>query len=146
MYLDFKDVCVTYEMPGRSVYAVDHVSLSLEKGQSLGLVGESGSGKSTLGMALLRLLPDTAKVTGSMMLDGQDMLTLSPKELHNVRWKKLSAVFQKSMNALSPVHRIGRQMVDIYLLHPPNASKAEAKARVIEVLKVVGLGERVFRA
>ena len=146
MYLDFKDVCVTYEMPGRSVYAVDHVSLSLEKGQSLGLVGESGSGKSTLGMALLRLLPDTAKVTGSMMLDGQDMLTLSPKELHNVRWKKLSAVFQKSMNALSPVHRIGRQMVDIYLLHAPNASKAEAKARVIEVLKVVGLGERVFRA
>ncbi len=146
MYLDFKDVCVTYEMPGRSVYAVDHVSLSLEKGQSLGLVGESGSGKSTLGMALLRLLPDTAKVTGSMVLDGQDMLTLSPKELHNVRWKKLSAVFQKSMNALSPVHRIGRQMVDIYLLHAPNASKSEAKARVIEVLKVVGLGERVFRA
>ena len=81
-----------------------------------------------------------------MMLDGQDMLTLSPKELHNVRWKKLSAVFQKSMNALSPVHRIGRQMVDIYLLHAPNVSKAEAKARVIEVLKVVGLGERVFRA
>ena len=107
MYLDFKDVCVTYEMPGRSVYAVNHVSLSLEKGQSLGLVGESGSGKSTLGMALLRLLPDTAKVTGSMMLDGQDMLTLSPKELHNVRWKKLSAVFQKSMNALSPCIALG---------------------------------------
>lgn len=95
MYLDFKDVCVTYEMPGRSVYAVDHVSLSLEKGQSLGLVGESGSGKSTLGMALLRLLPDTAKVTGSMMLDGQDMLTLSPKECTTFAGKSFPPCFRR---------------------------------------------------
>ena len=137
MYLDFKDVCVTYEMPGRSVYAVDHVSLSLEKGQSLGLVGESGSGKSTLGMALLRLLPDTAKVTGSMMLDGQDMLTLSPKELRKAR-QSITMIFQ-GFNLLMQRSALDNICFPLELSGTP---RKEAVARARELLKVVGLEGR----
>lgn len=144
--LEIKDLCVDYLMQDASVHAVDHVSLTLEKGDSMGLVGESGSGKSTLGMAVLRLLPEkTARVTGSVRFDGQELLTLPESQLRSVRWESLSAVFQKSMNALSPVHRIGRQMADVYRLHHPEADKAACRARVIEVLRQVDLGERVYR-
>lgn len=145
-YFDLRDVCVTYHMPKRDIHAVEHVSLTLEKGQSLGLVGESGSGKSTLGMAALRLLDEKqTSVTGQILLDGEDLLTLPQSRLHQIRWEKLAAVFQKSMNALSPVHRVGDQLTDVYLSHR-KVAKAEAKQRVLEVLKLVGLGERVYRA
>lgn len=145
-FFEVRDVCVDYLLPSRTVRAVEHVSLSLEKGQSLGLVGESGSGKSTLGMAALRLLDaQTSRVTGQILLDGRDLLTAGGRELHDTRWLKLSAVFQKSMNALSPVHRIGAQMCDVYRVHE-NADAREAKKRVLETLALVGLGERVYRA
>lgn len=145
-YFEAKDVSVAYQMPTRVIRAVDHVSFTLEKGQSLGLVGESGSGKSTFGMAALRLLDEkTAAVTGQILLDGRDLLTLDDQALHLVRWQTLSAVFQKSMNALSPVHKIGAQMADVYLCHK-KTSKDEAKKRVLETLKLVGLGERVYNA
>lgn len=144
--LEIRDLCVNYLMQDASVHAVDRVSLTLEKGDSMGLVGESGSGKSTLGMAVLRLLPEkTARVTGSVRFDGQELLTMPENQLRHVRWESLSAVFQKSMNALSPVHRIGAQMADVYRLHHPGADKVACKARVLEVLRQVDLGERVFR-
>lgn len=144
--LEIRDLCVDYLMQDASVHAVDRVSLTLEKGDSIGLVGESGSGKSTLGMAVLRLLPEkTARVTGSVRFDGQELLTLPENQLRHIRWESLSAVFQKSMNALSPVHRIGAQMADVYRLHHPEADKAACKARVLEVLRQVDLGERVYR-
>ena len=115
--LEIRDLCVDYLMQEGSVHAVDHVSLTLEEGSSLGLVGESGSGKSTLGMAILRLLPEkTARVTGSAVFQGEELLTMPESRLRQVRWQELAAVFQKSMNALSPVHRIGSQMADVYRL------------------------------
>lgn len=145
-YFEVQNVSVSYHMPSRVIRAVDKVSFSLEKGQSLGLVGESGSGKSTLGMAALRLLDEkTAKVTGRILLNGEDLLAMDEQALRRVRWQTLSAVFQKSMNALSPVHKIGAQMADVYLCHQ-KASHEEAKKRIIEVLKMVGLGERVYNA
>lgn len=144
--MEIKDLSVDYLMQEGRVHAVDHVSLSLQKGSSLGLVGESGSGKSTLGMAVLRLLsPQTAQVTGSVSFDGEELLTMPENRLHQVRWQSLAAVFQKSMNALSPVHRIGSQMADVYRLHHPEADKAACKARVLEVLRQVDLAERVYR-
>ena len=144
--LEIRDLCVDYLMQEGSVHAVDHVSLTLEEGSSLGLVGESGSGKSTLGMAILRLLPEkTARVTGSAVFQGEELLTMPESRLRQVRWQELAAVFQKSMNALSPVHRIGNQMADVYRLHHPEADKAACRARVLEVLRQVDLAERVYR-
>ena len=144
--LEIRDLCVDYLMQEGSVHAVDHVSLTLEEGSSLGLVGESGSGKSTLGMAILRLLPEkTARVTGSAVFQGEELLSMPESRLRQVRWQELAAVFQKSMNALSPVHRIGNQMADVYRLHHPEADKAACRARVLEVLRQVDLAERVYR-
>lgn len=144
--LEIRDLCVDYLMQEGSVHAVDHVSLTLEEGSSLGLVGESGSGKSTLGMAILRLLPEkTARVTGSAVFQGEELLSMPESRLRQVRWQELAAVFQKSMNALSPVHRIGNQMADVYRLHHPEADKAACRARVLEVLRQVDLAERVYK-
>ena len=144
--LEIRDLCVDYLMQEGSVHAVDHVSLTLEEGSSLGLVGESGSGKSTMGMAILRLLPEkTARVTGSAVFQGEELLTMPESRLRQVRWQDLAAVFQKSMNALSPVHRIGNQMADVYRLHHPEADKAACRARVLEVLRQVDLAERVYK-
>lgn len=144
--MEIRDLSVDYLMREGSVHAVDHVSLTLEEGSSLGLVGESGSGKSTLGMAVLRLLPpQTARVTGSAVFDGEELLTMPESRLHQVRWQSLAAVFQKSMNALSPVHRIGNQMADVYRLHHPEADQAACRRRVMEVLRQVDLAERVYR-
>ena len=116
--LEVKDLCVTYQNKSRSVYAVKDVSFSINQGDSLGIVGESGSGKSTLAMAILRLLPPkTAKVTGEAYFQGKELLTLDDASLREIRWKHLAVVFQKAMNALSPVHRISTQIEDIYRQH-----------------------------
>lgn len=143
--MEIRDLSVDYVMPGRAIHAVSKVSLSLPAGSAMGLVGESGSGKSTLGMAILQLLDDNAKVTGEAFYNGEDLLQLPPQRLNELRWKEIAAVFQKSMNSLSPVHRIGGQMMDIYRIHHPKESLAARKARVLETLKMVHLPPRVFR-
>ena len=142
--LNIKNLSVTYQMPGRLIHAVDQVSLTLEDGQSLGLVGESGSGKSTLGMAVLRLLSENAKVEGSVLFRGEEMLTMPYSRLSELRWRKIAAVFQKSMNSLSPVHRIGGQMADIYRVHHPKESKIAVRERILEALKWVRLPQRIY--
>ena len=144
--LSLRDVSVTYHAGGKDVHAVNHVSLEVERGESLGIVGESGSGKTTLIMAVLRLLPPgRAAVTGQALLDGRDIFQMSPQDLAAVRWEDMAVVFQKAMNALSPVHRIGRFLSDIYLRHRPKATRAEAKEAVIGMLELVNLPPRVFQ-
>lgn len=143
--LEIKDVNISYHTPTKTVYAVQDVSLTVEEEDSVGIVGESGSGKSTLAMGILRLLPENiTEINGEALLNGKDLLKLSRKELNEVRWVDISVVFQKAMNALSPVHRIGDQMEDIYHVHYPNTPKAEVKKRVYELLKMVNLSERVY--
>lgn len=144
--LSIEDLCVTYKNKQKQVYAVKNASFSINKGDALGIVGESGSGKSTLAMALLRLLPArTAAVSGKADFLGHDLLTIKDKELTEIRWKELAVVFQKAMSSFSPVHRIGEQIEDIYRVHVPKAAKGEAKERAIELLKLVNLGDRVWR-
>jgi len=144
--LELKNVSVTYKNAEKEVYAVRNVSLRIEKGDSLGIVGESGSGKSTLAMAVLRLLSEnSAVVEGEAMFGGRNLLAMSQEELRELRWTQLAVVFQKAMNSLSPVHRIGTQFEDIYRVHEPKASKAEIKKRVLELFKLVNLPERVYR-
>jgi peptide/nickel transport system ATP-binding protein len=144
--LEVHELNVTYQTNHKNIYAVKKASLAIEKGDSLGIVGESGSGKSTLAMAILRLLPEqVAKVDGKIDFLGQDLLNLSNEEMRKLRWNNLSVVFQKSLNSLSPVHRIGEQIEDIYRVHKPQASKKEIQERVQYLFGLVNLGERIFR-
>ncbi|MCI9056987.1 MAG: ABC transporter ATP-binding protein [Oscillospiraceae bacterium] len=143
--LTVKDLNVTYINKTRRVMAVRRASFSIDKGDSLGIVGESGSGKSTLAMALLRLHPKSTEITGEALFDGKDLLSISEAEMNELRWMKLAVVFQKAMNALSPVHRISTQIEDIYRVHCPSASGEEIQERAMELLKLVNLPPRVYR-
>ena len=143
--LELKNVNISYKTPLKTVYAVQDVSLTIEEQESVGIVGESGSGKSTLAMGILRLLPENITVMdGEALLNGQDLISMEEKELQKVRWKEVSVVFQKAMNALSPVHKIGAQMEDIYLVHYPNEDRQVIKDRIIELLDMVNLSDRVY--
>ena len=145
MLLELKDLCVTYRVGSKGLKAVDHVSFGIEKGDTLGIIGESGSGKSTIVMAMLRQLDRRhADITGTVMFDGQDLTQLSEAEFKRLLWKRISIVFQKSMNSLSPVHRIGTQFEDIYRVHQPQASKQDIKKRALELFDLVNLPERVY--
>ena len=143
--LELKNVNINYKTPLKTVYAVQDVSLVVEEQESVGIVGESGSGKSTLAMGILRLLPDNITVIeGEAFLNGQDLISMEEKELQEVRWKEVSVVFQKAMNALSPVHKIGAQMEDIYLVHYPDEDRQVIKDRIMELLSLVNLSDRVY--
>jgi peptide/nickel transport system ATP-binding protein len=144
--LSIKNVSVTYVSEEQRLFAVDNVSLDIAANRSMGIIGESGSGKSTLMHAVLRLLnPRAAEVTGSILFDGKDLLRLSEEELREIRWKDIAVVFQKSMNALSPVHRVGTFLGDVYRIHNPAADKHVVKARLETLLEMVSLPVKVLR-
>ena len=141
-----QELCVSYLTKKTELKAVDHVSFGIERGDTLGIIGESGSGKSTIVMAMLRQLdPRFSKITGRVEFDGQELLTLSDAEFKKLLWKRIAIVFQKSMNSLSPVHRLGSQFEDIYRVHEPHATRAQIHDRAVELFKLVNLPERVYR-
>lgn len=143
--LEVKNFNVTYKLKDREVYAVQDASLEVEEQDAIGIVGESGSGKSTMAMGLLRLLPENiTHVEGEALFEGKDLLTLDKEELAKVRWNEIAVVFQKSMNALSPVHKIGKQLEDVYLIHRPKTPKNEIKERIYELFRIVNLSDRVY--
>lgn len=143
--LEINDLCVTYIAGEKRIKAVDHVSFAIDEGDSLGIVGESGSGKSTMAMAMLRLLdPRYTEITGAANYRGENLLTVDARRLSELRWKDIAVVFQKSMNSLSPVHRIGEQFEDIYRVHEPKASKKEIRERVEKLFAMVNLAPRVY--
>ncbi|MFI6389257.1 ABC transporter ATP-binding protein [Nonomuraea sp. NPDC050547] len=136
--LELDDLHVTYRIASGEVPAVRGVSLKLAAGAALGVAGESGSGKSTLAMSLLRLLPADARVTGKILLDGEDVLTMKWGRLRAVRWAEASIVFQGAQHGLNPVRRIGDQIAEPLLVH--GLAKPEgARKRVAELLDQVGL-------
>ena len=128
-----------------SVYAVDRLSFEVGQGEVLGIVGESGCGKSVACLSLARLLPDNAIVTGSAVLDGVDLLTLSPRALRRVRGRELAYVFQEPMVSLNPSFRVGRQIGETLERHL-GISRSAARERTIELLRTVriqGAEERI---
>ncbi|MGW6361972.1 ABC transporter ATP-binding protein [Streptomyces sp. NPDC055092] len=133
--LDVRNLEVTYAGGAR---AVRGVNLSVDAGQKLGIAGESGCGKSTLALALLRLLPAGTKVSGEILLNGEDVLTMKWGQVRAVRWAGASIVFQGAMHSLNAVHRIGDQIAEPILLHR-KATPAGAKKKVAELLEHVGL-------
>ncbi|MEM1575269.1 MAG: ABC transporter ATP-binding protein [Nitrososphaerota archaeon] len=122
------------------VKAVDNVSFSLEKGDAFGLAGESGCGKTTTGLSIIKLLPPNGKILdGKIIFDGVDLIAL-PEEIlrKNIRWKRISIVFQGAMNALNPVYTVGDQIMEAILTHE-DISNEEAKERVIKLFELVGI-------
>jgi peptide/nickel transport system ATP-binding protein len=131
------DLHVTY---AGGVPAVRGVSLELATGETLGLAGESGCGKTTLGSALLRLLPRGTRVTGEVLLDGEDVLNMKPGRLRAVRWTDMAVVFQGALHTLNPVRKVGWQIEEAITTHEPRA--ARVGPRVGELLETVGLPAR----
>ncbi|WP_037312381.1 nickel ABC transporter ATP-binding protein NikE [Amycolatopsis orientalis] len=140
--LELKNLGVTYATGSGEVAAVRGVDLVLEPGDTLGVAGESGSGKSTVAMSVLRLLPRSAKISGEILLDGEDVTAMKWGRLRAVRWAGASIVFQGAMHALNPVRRIGEQIAEPIRLHPPGGkalSDAAVQAKVSELLEQVDL-------
>jgi peptide/nickel transport system ATP-binding protein len=143
--LELRNLSISYRTDRGIVSAVEDVSLQVPHGASIGLVGESGSGKSTIALALMRLLPSNARISGEILFDGTDLTKQSEPQLNRGwRWRKLSMVFQKSLSAMSPVHRVGAQMEDVLSLHEPQLAESERRTRIREVMTAVRLPERVL--
>lgn len=143
--LDIRGLCVDYGLGSQAVHAVRDVSLTLHRGEVLGLAGESGSGKSTLVYGLTRLLPPPGAISGGQVLyhprggPPVDVLTLSPAELREFRWAQTSIVFQGAMNSLNPVHKISTQVMDVLKAHEPQLSTTARRSRAAELLRLVGI-------
>lgn len=145
--LDIRNVNIVYKMEGQDILACDDVNITMETQDSLGIVGESGSGKSTLAMGILGLLPaNITSIDGEIIFKDTNLIGLSREDYAKLRWKELSAVFQKSMNSLSPVHKVGKQMAAIYRVHMPSASDSECRKMGYNLFEKVGLSSRVYDA
>ena len=143
--LSVRDLHVTYPSRSGAVPAVRGVSFTVAAGDTLGLAGESGCGKSSLAGAVLRLLPKGTSVTGEVLLDGEDVLTMQPGRLRAVRWTDMAIVFQGALHTLNPVQRIGDQIAEAIVLHSPAVRGRAAAVRVGELLELVGLPARRAR-
>jgi len=124
--------------PRGNLRAVDRVNLTVASGQTLGVVGESGSGKTMLSRAILQLLPKKAKLTGRVMFEGQDLVSLDREALRKLRGRSLAVVFQDPMTSLSPVLTIGTQLIETLQEHL-ELDLAAAKKRSVELLAAVGI-------
>ena len=139
--LEIKDLSVIYETDLETVYAVNGVTLSLEKGATLGLVGETGAGKTTLALTLMRLLPErTGKVTsGCITFEGENVVELPEANMRKIRGDKIAMIFQDPMTSLNPVLTVGEQIAEaLYVHNDSGRSKEEIEARVDETLTLVG--------
>ena len=141
IFLDIKHLTVEYRTDLETVHAVNDISFSVRKGETLGLVGETGAGKTSTALAILRLLPE---VTGhveceQMLLEDKDIMSFTPAELRAMRGKKISMIFQDPMTALNPVLTVGDQIAEAITFHDLSISKEEVEKRVDEVLTLVGI-------
>lgn len=138
--IDIENLSVTYSTACGPLRAVDKVSFTLSKGQSLGLVGESGSGKSTIGNAIMGLLPANAKISnGRIQYNGIELTSSSPETLRKVRWNKIAMIFQTAMNALNPIQGVGHQIAEAIRFHNIATSRDEVDACVDALLTKVGI-------
>jgi peptide/nickel transport system ATP-binding protein len=160
--LEIRHLSVDYASETGTVHAVDDVSLDVRHGEIFGLAGESGSGKSTLAFAIARLLKFPARITGGQILfnsppepgeavglsprESIDILELTPEELREFRWSKLSIVFQSAMNALNPIITIQAQITDVIKAHDPDLDARAREERARELIRMVGISPDRLRS
>ena len=147
--VEFKNLSISFKIDEGIVRAVNDVSFEVRKGEVLGIVGESGCGKSVTSMSLMRLLPvpPTIYESGSINLNGVDILSLSEEEMREKRGSEVAIIFQEPMTSLNPVMKIGHQIYEVMLIHQ-KISKSEAKKRAIELINLVGIprAESIFNS
>lgn len=138
--LSVENLRISFHLQDRVIQAVRGVSFTLNKGETLAIVGESGSGKSVTAKSLMRLLPkQTTRITdGRIQYQNMDIASISPRELESLRGKEISMVFQDPMTSLNPTMKIGQQIMEGIVQHQ-NLTKAEARQKAIEMLKLVGI-------
>ena len=137
--LEVRDLKTSFKTDDGIVGAVDGISFSVEKGETLAIVGESGCGKSVTCMTIMGLLPrQNTTSSGEAILNGKDLLQMSPEQFRHVRGQDVAMIFQDPMTSLNPVHTIGRQLREAVLVHE-NVSKSRANTRALEMMKAVGI-------
>ncbi|MFI6443230.1 dipeptide ABC transporter ATP-binding protein [Kitasatospora sp. NPDC050543] len=136
--LEVSDLHVSFPSEAGPVRAVRGVSYAVRPGEVLGIVGESGSGKSVSSMAVLGLLPESARITGSIKLAGRELLGLNDTQLSEIRGKEIGMVFQDPLSALTPVYSVGTQIIEALRIHQ-KMTKQQARERAMELLDIVGI-------
>ena len=140
-FLEVKDLHTAFATPAGTVNAVNGVSFTLERGKVLGIVGESGSGKSVTAYSIMQILEKNGKIaSGSIKLDGQELVGIGEKGMKKIRGNKISIIFQDPMTSLNPTYTIGHQLMEAITLHT-DRNKKQAKERAIEMLKLVNVNE-----
>lgn len=137
--LEVKDLEVTFDTDSGVVQVLHGVSFKVKKGKTLGLVGESGCGKSVTSMSIMGLLPKPygQVVGGEILYNNQNLVTLRPDSMYEMRGNSISIIFQDPMTALNPVHSIGKQLMEVLSLHRPELKKADRREYAIKMLEKV---------
>ena len=137
--LKVSNLCTNIELADSTIHAVKDVSFEVQRGETFALVGESGSGKSITALSIARLLPDAAKITqGEVLLNGDNLLACSERNMRNIRGSQIAMIFQEPMTSLNPVVKIGNQIIESLVRHE-NITKLAARNRCLDLLNAVGL-------
>jgi oligopeptide/dipeptide ABC transporter ATP-binding protein len=143
--LEVKDLKTYFTIKAGDVKAVDGVSFTIQKGESLGLVGESGCGKTTTALSVIKLLPENGYIAdGQILFEGKDITHSKDEELYRFRWSEVSMIFQGAMNALNPVQRVSDQIMEALFIHYPKITKEEALAKVKQLFELVEIDPKLM--
>jgi len=139
--LSVKNLVTVFDTESGRIRAVDDVSFDVKKNSTLGIVGESGCGKSVTSLSIMRLLPKPAGSieSGQILFYDTDIVKVGTDKMHEIRGRRISMIFQEPMTALNPVHKIGKQIGEVFRLHYPSMKKKEAEAKSLEMLRKVGI-------
>jgi oligopeptide/dipeptide ABC transporter ATP-binding protein len=139
--LSIENLTTAFDTEEGRIRAVQGVSFNVRRNRTLGIVGESGCGKSVTALSIMRLLPKPAGTieSGQILFQGKDIVALAAEEMHEIRGFGISMIFQEPMTALNPVHRIGRQLAEVYKLHFPKMENRQIRREAVELLKKVGI-------
>ena len=144
--LSVTDLSVTFPTDNGDLHAVRGLSYQIAPREVVAMVGESGSGKSAAAMAAIGLLPEYARVGGSVRLDGEELLGMPDEEMSRIRGRRIGTVFQDPMSALTPVYTVGDQIAEAIRVHHPEVGRAQAGQRAVELLELVGIAQPQQRA